>query len=72
MGKEDISKIISHSFLYTILIIQIFDTDDSLLNLQYILLVISIVLLLLYCHVGDGLKSKQRCQGLTLAALLYE
>jgi len=43
ISKKDSSKIISHGFLYTVLIIQIFDTDDSLLYLQYILLVVSII-----------------------------
>lgn len=43
ISKKDISKIISHGFLYTVLIIHFFDTDDSLLYLQYILLVASII-----------------------------
>lgn len=43
MSKKDISKIISLGFLYTALIIQFFDTDDSLLYLQYIILAVSIV-----------------------------
>ncbi|RLJ35068.1 hypothetical protein CLV50_0437 [Flavobacterium lindanitolerans] len=43
ISKKDISAIISYSFLYMVLIIQIFDTDDSLLYLQYIILGVSIV-----------------------------
>lgn len=41
--KKDINVIISYSLLYTVLLIQFFDTDDSLLYLQYIILGVSIV-----------------------------
>ncbi len=43
ISKKDINAIISYSLLYTVLLIQFFDTDDSLLYLQYIILGISIV-----------------------------
>jgi len=43
ISKKDITAILSYSFFYTVLLIQFFDTDDSLLYLQYIILGISIV-----------------------------
>jgi hypothetical protein len=43
ISKKDINAIISYSLLYTVLLIQFFDTDDSLLYLQYIILGVSIV-----------------------------
>ena len=43
ISKKDINAIISYSLLYTVLLIQFFATDDSLLYLQYIILGVSIV-----------------------------